>query len=213
MLNNSDKFSQRFDSLTPREQRLTVGTFLLLLWAGWDSFVYQPQQREGQRLAAEIQRIQQLLLGQEALASEVETAGKLDPNSQNRENLAALQQSIANLTRQLDAGDKRFVPSQLMATALRDMLKQHGNLQLLELKTQPPKIFGNDEQQAWVFRHTMNLTLQGDYFSTLNYLKALENLPWRIHWDSIDYRVTDYPRAETRIQVYTLSFEKDWLGV
>jgi MSHA biogenesis protein MshJ len=59
----------------------------------------------------------------------------------------------------------------------------------------------------------MNLTLQGDYFSTLNYLKALENLPWRIHWDSIDYNVKAYPQAETRIQVYTLSFEQDWLGV
>jgi MSHA biogenesis protein MshJ len=59
----------------------------------------------------------------------------------------------------------------------------------------------------------MVITLQGDYFSTLNYLKSLETLPWRIHWDSIAYRVTEYPLAETRIQVYTLSFDEDLLGV
>lgn len=213
MSNRTDKFSQRFASLTLREQRMVVGTFLLMLWGGWDSFVNQPQQKARQRLANDINQIQQLLHSQQALASEVETAGNLNPNSQNRQNLATLQQSIGNLTQQLGAGDKRFVPSQLMATALQDMLKQHGNLQLIELETQPPKIFGGDEQQAWVFRHTMSLTLQGDYFSTLNYLKALETLPWRIHWDSIDYQVKNYPQAETRIQVYTLSFEQDWLGV
>ncbi|MBS4051478.1 MAG: type II secretion system protein M [Methylomonas sp.] len=213
MPNSTEPFSQRFAALTLREQRLVVGTGLLLLWGCWDSFLYQPQQQERQRLANDIKQIEQLLNSQQALAVELETAGRQDPNLQNRQNLAALQQSIGNLKQQLDSGDKRFVPSQRMAAALQDMLKQHGGLQLIGLETQPPKTFGGEEQPAWVFRHTLNLTLQGDYFSTLNYLKALETLPWRIHWDSIDYQVKNYPLAETRIQVYTLSFEQDWLGV
>lgn len=213
MPNRADQFYQRFASLTLREQRMLVGTCLLMLWGGWDSVIYQPQQKERQRLANEIQKIRQLLDSQQALANELETAGNRDPNRENRQNLTALQQSIGNLTQQLNAGDKRFVPSQLMASALQDMLTRHGNLQLLNLETQPPKTFGDGGQPAWVYRHTLNLTLQGDYFSTLNYLQALETLPWRIHWDSIDYRVKNYPQAETRIQVYTLSFEQDWLGV
>lgn len=101
-----------------------------------------------------------------------------------------------------------------MASALRDMLKEHDNLKLLKLETLAPKGFGDkDKELSWLYRHTLIITLQGDYFSTLKYLKALEALPWRIHWDYIDYKVKDYPTAETRIQIYTLSFEQDWLSV
>jgi MSHA biogenesis protein MshJ len=94
------------------------------------------------------------------------------------------------------------------------MLKQYDNLKLIKLETLPPKGFGSEGKElSWLYRHTLILTLQGDYFSTLNYLKALEALPWRIHWDHIDYNVKNYPIAETRIQIYTLSFEQDWLSV
>jgi len=210
---NMDKLSQRFASLTLREQRLVVGTILALLWAGWDSFVHQPQMAQAKRLTQDIAQAQQLLASQQAASAELEKRSNQDPNQQNREKLAALQTSINRLQQQLSAGEKRFVASQYMATALRDMLKQHGTLKLISLETLPAKTFGDDAAQHWVYRHTLSLTLQGDYFSILAYLKALESLPWRIHWDSIDYKVTNYPLAETQIQVYTLSFEQDWLGV
>lgn len=213
MANNASTISQRFAALTLREQRIVVGGVLLLVWGGWDHFFYQPQSSEQIRLEKDISQMEQMLTSQQALTFELETAGSRDPNLHNRQTLDSLQQSVHNLKQQLMSGDKRFVPSQLMASALRDMLKQNGNLQLISLETLPPKTFGQDEQPTWVYRHTMTLTLQGDYFSTLNYLTALENLPWRIHWDSIDYKVTNYPQAETRLQVYTLSFEQDWLGV
>ena len=210
---NLDKLSQRYASLTLREQRLVIGTILVLFWAGWDSFIHQPQIDESKRLTQSIEQMQQLLTSQQATSVELEKINKQDPNLQNRQNLSLLKTSISRLQQQLSAGGKRFVPSQQMATALRDMLKQHGKLTLVSLETLPAKTFGSDTTQSWVYRHTLSLTLQGDYFSTLDYLKGLEALPWRIHWDSIDYGVTNYPLAETHIQVYTLSFEQDWLGV
>lgn len=210
---NKEKFSQRFASLTVREQRMVVSTVLLVLWGAWDNFFYQPQLLARQQLDIEIKQIQQMLDQQQSAAAELEKNGSRDPNLQTRQQLNNLQLSFEHLKQQLTAGEKRFVPSQLMSTALGDILNQHGNLQLVKLETLPPASFGEDGAQTRVYRHSMNLTLQGDYFSTLNYLKALENLPWRIHWDSIDYTVKNYPQAETRIQVYTLSFEQDWLGV
>jgi MSHA biogenesis protein MshJ len=111
-------------------------------------------------------------------------------------------------------GEKKFVPAQLMANALSDILKQFSDLRLVKLETLPVSGFGNQNQEpAWLYRHALEITLQGDYFGVLNYLKTLETLPWRIHWVSIDYQVNNYPIAETRLQVYTLSFDKDWLGV
>ncbi|MDD1621052.1 MAG: hypothetical protein LUQ11_06185 [Methylococcaceae bacterium] len=209
-----EQFRQRFATLSQREKLMVIGTVLLIVWAGWDKLFYQGLQKDNHELRAEIASLQNQLQAHRQIAKQLENINRNDPNASNRQQLTHLQQSVNSLKQQLSHGEKKFVPSQLMASALRDMLKQHGNLKLIKLETLPVSTFGISEQQpAWVYRHVMAITLQGDYFSTLDYLKALENLPWRIHWDSIDYRVKDYPIAETRIQVYTLSFEEDWLGV
>lgn len=214
MTTNIETFQQRFAMLSQREKLMVVGAVLLILWAGWDNLFYQALQKNNRAVETEIASLQSQLHAHEQIAKQLEDISRNDPNANNRQQLAHLQQSVSSLKQQLSLGEKKFVPSQLMANALRDMLKQHGNLKLIKLETLPVSAFGiNEQQPAWVYRHAMAITLQGDYFSTLNYLKALENLPWRIHWDSIAYQVKDYPMAETRIQVYTLSFEEDWLGV
>ena len=214
MFENIELYLDRFNSLSQREKQMTVGALLLILWGGWDTLFYQPLQKENMQIESEIDTLNAQLNSQQLIAKQIENIGKDNPNSATRQQLSSLLQSVDNLKQQLNLGDKKFVSSELMASALSDMLKQHGNLKLLKLETLPVSAFGSQDQEtAWMYRHTLSITLEGDYFSTLNYLKALESLPWRIHWDSIAYQVKNYPIAETRIQVYTLSFEQDWLGV
>lgn len=64
-----------------------------------------------------------------------------------------------------------------------------------------------------VFKHAVELEFQGDYRSTLRYLKNLENLPWRFYWDGVSYEVIKYPKASITINIYTLSLDKGWMGV
>lgn len=211
---NLEQLQRRFAILGRREKLMVAGTALVSLWGFWDFMFYQPLNKQQALVIAEIGTLQNQLEAQQQIAKQVEEAGRKDLNSDARQQLNQLQQSANKLRQQLSQGGKKFVPAQSMATALRDMLQQHGNLKLIKLETLPVSGFGNSDQEPiWVYRHAMVITLQGDYFSTLNYLKALETLPWRIHWDSIAYQVKDYPLAETRIQVYTLSFEQDLLGV
>lgn len=209
-----EQLQQRFDTLNQREKLMTVGAVIVLLWAAWDNLINQSLQSTRNSLKTEIATLENELLTQQQLIQQLASGN--DPQKHKQQTLSTLESSISNMQQQLGAGDKRFVPPHLMANALRDMLKQQGNLKLVQLETLPVSPFGTskpeDHQPTWVYRHAMKLTLQGDFFSTLAYLKSLENLPWRIHWDSIDYQVKEYPQAETRIQVYTLSFEKDLLG-
>lgn len=210
MKQSPDQLLQRFNALSSREKNMSTLAVMVLLWAAWDNLFYQPLQSRAGALDSEVKGLQSNLTSQQLIAEQLKL---LDPRNPVQEQLHQLESSVDNLKRQLDSGEKKFVPPQQMASALRDMLRQHGNLKLIKLETLPAKPFGNDDNQpVWVYRHTLELTVQGDFFSTLDYLKALENLAWRVHWNSIDYRVDQYPRAETRIQVYTLSFEKDWLG-
>ncbi len=64
-----------------------------------------------------------------------------------------------------------------------------------------------------VFKHSVIVSLEGQYFDVIAYLRALEQLSWKIYWHAIDYQVQQYPTARVSIEVYTLSTEEGVLGV
>lgn len=79
------------------------------------------------------------------------------------------------------------------------------NLQTPQSTTKP--------QGSGVFKHGVVLKLRGDFFRVLSLVKALENLPWKFYWESLDYVVKEYPQAEIELRVFTLSSEEGLLGV
>lgn len=214
MASSLDQLKQRYQALTVREQRMVIAAILLVLWGSVDHFAYQPLAKQQKAVQAEITNLQNSLNAQQAAVTQLQALGENAPKSPLRVQVEEMQKAIDAQKSRLAASGKKFVGAEAMASALRDVLNQQGNLTLVRAETLPVSGFGSEEKQpTWVYRHALAITVQGDYFSTLNYLKSLEALSWRIQWDSIEYQVKEYPIAETRIQVYTLSFDKDWLGV
>lgn len=211
---NIEQIWQRFNELTQREKLMVICSALMTIGWAWDSFFYQALQTQNQAIESELLSLQTQITAKQQAIKEISAIVQYNPNANNRQQLNELQQSVDRMKDKLAQGDKKFVPASAMAYALKDIIKQQGTLKLVALETLPVTSFPNaDEKDPWIFRHTLLLTLEGDYFSTLDYLKMLESLPWRIHWDNINYQVKNYPTAEIHIQLYTLSFEKDWLGV
>jgi len=66
---------------------------------------------------------------------------------------------------------------------------------------------------AAVYRHAVKIVFTGSYLSTLNYLEAIENMPWDLYWDKVQLDVEKYPRSKIIITVFTLSLKKGWIGV
>ncbi len=50
----------------------------------------------------------------------------------------------------------------------------------------------------------IQVQFKSDYFNTLTYLTKLEGLQWRFYWDSLEYKVADYPQAEVVMKFYIL---------
>jgi MSHA biogenesis protein MshJ len=48
-----------------------------------------------------------------------------------------------------------------------------------------------------VYKHGLEIVFQGDYNSTLSYLRKLEQLPWKFYWEEVVYEVLDYPKAQS----------------
>lgn len=62
----------------------------------------------------------------------------------------------------------------------------------------------NDE----LYTHSFRIEFLSDYFSTLHYLSSIEKLPWPIYWDTLEYKVLQYPKADVSITFHVLSIQK-----
>ena len=72
---------------------------------------------------------------------------------------------------------------------------------------------GNTAKLPEVYKHGLEIVFQGDYNSTLSYLRKLEQLPWKFYWEEVEYEVLDYPTAQILVRIHTLSLDKGWISV
>jgi len=205
---------EKFEALTNREKIILVFAVLAGIWFGWDYLFYQPTQKKHQALQQKLTSLKQQATDQQLALIKLENSRNIDPNLNNRNKLTALKAEHSRL-QELMMHDKSLVPPQLMAIALSDILNRNNQLSLIKLDTLPATALTESKQSQpnKIYKHGLSITFSGSYLDTLNYLKALESLPWHFIWESIDYQVIDYPTAETTIRVYTLSFKESWLGV
>jgi MSHA biogenesis protein MshJ len=212
MINN---LQEKFEALTKREKIIVAVAVLVGLWSGWDNFLYQPTQKKQLALRKEITSLNQQITDQQLMAIRLENSPHIDPNLNNRNKLIELKAEYTRLQELVMQGDKKFVPPHLMAVVLSDILNRNNQLTLIKLDTLPVTTLlkSNQPQLNPIYKHGLAITFSGSYLDTLNYLKALESLPWHFIWESVDYQVKNYPTAETTIRAYTLSFKESWLGV
>jgi MSHA biogenesis protein MshJ len=212
MLNN---LQAKFEALTKREKIIVAGAVLIGLWVAWDNFFYQPTQKKQRTLQQELTNVRQQITEQQLALIKLENSLHVDPNLNNRNTLARLKTEYNRLHELKMQSGKNFVPPHLMAVALSDILNKNSHLTLIKLDTLPATTLleSKQPQQNPVYKHGLVITFSGSYLDTLNYLKALEALPWHFIWESINYQVKEYPTAETTIKAYTLSFKENWLGV
>ena len=70
-----------------------------------------------------------------------------------------------------------------------------------------------DEKKLNLYSHGIRMSLEGDYFSVMRFVEAVEAMPDKLYWKRLDYKVAEYPKGMIDIEVYTLSLNKDFISV
>lgn len=210
-----NEFQEKFAALSQREKIIVVATTLIGLWFAWDNLFYQPYQKRRNNLQQEADKLQQQLADQQIELIRLENGSRNDPNLKNRNKLLESKTEYGRLQDLLKHNNKSFAPPQLMAVTLSDILEQNKQLTLIKLDTLAPSTLlpVKQSQETPIYKHGLVITFKGSYLDTYSYLQALEALPWHFIWESIDYRVKDYPIAETTLKTYTLSFKENLLDL
>jgi MSHA biogenesis protein MshJ len=148
-----------------------------------------------------------------------------DPNEANRKLLAELQAQLTGVDGEIGNLDDKLVPPQRMGKVLQTVLSRHRSLALVSLRSLAPEPLlvlpeeKTPEKSAVatrrenIYRHGIEIRVVGSYADLLAYVAELERSPQRLLWGGMSLKVTEYPRSELTLTVYTLSRELDWLAV
>lgn len=64
-----------------------------------------------------------------------------------------------------------------------------------------------------IYRHGVEITVQGSYLDMLNYMAELEAMPWQIFWSKAKLSVDEYPKTTLTLTLFTLSLDKKWMNL
>ena len=209
------RLEERFAKLASRERLITLaGGVAAILLLGFTAV-------EGRfKLAAQLEKqIAQAKADTNAARSQAaDLVRRLaqDPDADTRARMAALREQIERLDAEVKGAHRGLVAPERMAAVLEDMLTRNRRVRLVSLKTLPVSglVEAKDEAVAGnVYKHGVELTLQGAYLDLLDYLARLEKLPVQMFWAQARMDAKDYPRVRLTVTVYTLSLNKNWLVV
>lgn len=219
----------RIDAMSLRERMLIFGMLAVAVIALGFSFGIDPLSARQKNLNQQLQQQRAQLQALQAQMQTMVDAVKNDPDAPNRARLAALQQQASSARAELAGVQQGFVAPQDMAPLLRDLLGKNARLKLVSMKSLPPSPIsattGADGKTApaadakpkpetpALYKHGIEVTLEGSYADLVEYLSGVERMPRRVYWGGARLSVEQYPVSRLTVTVYTLNVEKTWLAV
>jgi MSHA biogenesis protein MshJ len=212
-------FIERLDALTLRERVIVFGAGVALMYVAWQWLLMDP-------LAARAKVAEQHLADARrhmSMMDQIGAASSLNPAVAAVARNRALTERLAALDAELGKVAQGYVAPERMTELLKELLaQQHGlklhslaNLQVQSLSE--PLGLGKDAPIAaddrGPFLHPVEMVVEGDYGSVVAYLRALEALPWRIHWQQVELTAGEYPVNRVRIVIGALSLSRYWMSV
>jgi len=218
-------YGRRFDALSMRERVMVFAAAVcLIVFFGYQFGLANPL-AQNSRLSAQIEQHETEAATAQQQTQILTRALSDDPNEALRKQIAQLKSQIEERDLTVRGVQKGLVPPTRMAAVLENMLNRSQSVHLVSLKTLPvttlverPAEESKDQNAAapdehQVYKHGVEITLQGNYLELLDYLAKLEKLPWQMFWAQTRMDARDYPRVRVTLKLYTLSLDKAWLVV
>lgn len=220
----------KFDALSIRERVLVAGAVLGgAIFAAVSLWIEPDRQRA--HLAEQSMSVKllqrQMLQAQIAVLQSPESSREVVA----RKELEALKVQLAEKGDRLTALESVLVPPQQMVDLLERMVGGRNGPRLLSLRTLPPLPllekkeanaggdgpktaalkFGESVEAAGLFKHGVELRLEGSYADLAEYLIRLEKLPQKLLWSKASLSAEQHPKVVLNLTVFTLSMDRAWL--
>lgn len=225
-----EQLASRYAAMTRREKLLVATALIVVPLLAGEMLILEGQRTRNATLAASVAQ-------QSASATELQTQVQLlqqqlqvDPDARAKAEIAALMAEQQMLEKELLAVGQSLVPPEQMNDLLEQLLARHRGLRLVSLKTMKPQSVMGEAEEAGaaaaapakkkvadqrfdLYRHGVEIRIEGSFAELQAYLVQLEELKERLLWGYLQYEVGEYPKAEMSLMVYTLSADRTWLAL
>ena len=203
----------RFDALSLRERALVAGACLIGMVLLWFTAAFDPASTRQRSLSAELSTLQQSI---QVTTQTIQETADADPMLIAQREETRLKTQLAAINTQLAAKSAGLIPPERMVQVIHDVLSRQHGVTLVSLHNSPVTTLvpaDHAAQSGGPYVHPVEIVVEGTYLDVLAYLRALESLEWRFYWRLLELESTAYPRNRVRIELSTLSLDKDWIGV
>ena len=215
--------NRKYAALSRRERLLVALALVLGPLLIINALFVDPQWSRNKAMQNSIATQSAALVAMQTQAASLQQEMSVDPDAGKKAELAALVAQRGEMDGQLRQVGSALVRPEEMNVLLEGLLMRHSGLRLVSLKTLAPQgvlrekepikeADGKPVERAFdLYRHGVEIRVEGSFGQLQDYLAQLEKLPQRLLWEQLSYRVIDYPRSEMSLTVYTLSSDKTWL--
>jgi MSHA biogenesis protein MshJ len=233
-----ENIEKKVNGLSLRERAVVfVAAAVALVWLTNILFI-DPLLAEQKKVSVKVQQQQEKLKEIQAQLDASSQARMAVANSPLRQRIEQVKQQVEDGGAYLRSLQERMVAPEKMAELLEQVLKQHGRLQLVDLKTLPATPLIDKEaakpggivtapasevageiasavaaQENQAFKHGVIISVRGSYLDLLQYLTDLEHMPTQMFWGNVEMKAEHYPDVVLTLTVYTLSLDKTWLKI
>lgn len=212
------QYTSRFNAQSLRERLLVALTLLTLLAYAWWSFFAEPMMQTIEARQQENQRIDQQLKYTRDILREVRQRIATGIYQQKEKQLVRLSEELAAVERQLRDETVELIDPEKMLQLMSQLIYSESRLKLLSFKRREvrpaiPRVDGEESAQPGIFRHVLEIELEGKYVDILKYMQTLEGLDWKLLWDEIEIFSEKHPQIRLRLVMSTLSTRREWIGI
>ena len=222
-----EKLARKFDALKPRERVMVFAAGVAIIAGLGFVLAIEGALAKHKILAANAEKHRIDLAQLNKQNTESSRLLNQDPDVEERKHIDDLRRQLGGYDTELRGVQQGLVPPNRMVKVLEDMLSRDTNVRLVKLRTLPVAALvepagvaaentvakSSASKKDLVYKHGIELTVEGNYLELLEYQARLERLPWRMFFARTSVNSVDYPRVLMTVTLYTLSLEEAWLVV
>ncbi len=225
------RYAAKLDAMAGRERLMVfVAGALLIALAIW-LIAVQPLWDRNHRLAAQAAAQRDNVATLEAQKRELESRLGAGPDAELARQIEEADRQLQSLETSLTQMQSGLIEPGRMPALIKGMVGRTPRLQLVAMRTLPATPLvdrsvdqsatdtakagsdGKGASDAGIYKHGIEITLEGRYLDLLAYATQLEEMPTRVMWNRTRIDAHDFPRVTMTLTLYTLSLERTWLTI
>jgi len=213
---NLNSLALTFNQFSLRERAMVFAAIIVCFIGGLYLWVVEPFVIDSMKQHEQLQSIQREQSLVKLQIEQVHSAQEAGIQQKNNDEIIRLQQELQSLDNALAKPITQFVDPKMMPSLLYQVLAQSKTLKvnIEHLKSLPVEPFYTElelqnEQNASIYKHILEVKLTGDYDDIYEYLGRLQALETSFYWHTLLYEVKQFPLTNVTLQIYTLSNHVD----